>query len=333
MESCTNLSRREVEVLVIGGGMSGLTAGNILKEAGRDVLVVDKGRGVGGRMASRRIGEATFDHGAQFLTAKDPSFARTVAGWQKDGVVDQWYRNSNSFFEGHPRWRGRPSMTAIARHLARDLDVRLSCTIESLRCEGKKWIACLDTGEMIQAEAVVLTAPVPQAVALLDAGGIDLRPTTRNRLENLTYERCLAVLAVLDEPSRIPAPGMLRPMRGPIAWIGDNQAKGVSRVPAVTIHATADFSLANWERDRQATGRDLLQAAEPWLGAAVLDFQVHGWRYSKPTTVEESRCLVLSQSPLLVLAGDAFGGPRVEGAALSGRAAAESLQRVICATV
>ena len=63
------------DVLVIGAGMAGLIAAAELQRAGRRVLVLDKGRGVGGRLASRRIGEASFDHGAQFITARTPRFA------------------------------------------------------------------------------------------------------------------------------------------------------------------------------------------------------------------------------------------------------------------
>ena len=62
-----------------------------------------------------------------------------------------------------------------------------------------------------------------------------------------------------------------------------------------------------------------------WLGASVTTFQVHGWRYSKPMRIDHDPCLVLSHSPPLVLAGDAFAGSRVEGAALSGWAAAEAI--------
>jgi predicted NAD/FAD-dependent oxidoreductase len=173
----------------------------------------------------------------------------------------------------------------------------------------------------------LLTPPVPQSLAILVAGGSALPPEKTARLDAIEYERCLAVMAVLDGPARIPPPGGLAPTEGPIAWIADNQRKGVSAAPAVTIHATAAFSLAHWDRDRKDCGRELLQAANVWLGSAVTEFQVHGWRYSKPVRVEESPCLMLMESPPLVLAGDAFAGPRVEGAALSGWAAADVLKQ------
>ena len=132
-------------------------------------------------------------------------------------------------------------------------------------------------------------------------------------------------MAVLDGSSRLLPPGGLVPDRGPIAWIADNQLKGISAEPAVTIHATHAFSLEHWDRDRQESGRGLLSAAAEWLGAGIKTFQVHGWRYSKPIQIDEQPCVILSQSPPLVLAGDAFAGPRVEGAAISGWAAAEAI--------
>jgi len=115
---------------------------------------------------------------------------------------------------------------------------------------------------------------------------------------------------------------------GPIAWISDNQQKGVSALPAVTIHGSGDFSAKHFEDDRDEVARRLIDSASPYLGAKVVDFQVHGWRYSKPVIVDSSPCMLASEGtdlPPLVLAGDAFAGPRVEGAVLSGWAAAKSL--------
>jgi predicted NAD/FAD-dependent oxidoreductase len=316
---------QNTEVLIIGAGMAGLMAARELQRAGRRVLVLDKGRGVGGRLASRRIGGATFDHGAQFITTRDPRFAAVLEQGRQNGSVEEWCRGFAGGVDGHARWRGKPAMSAVAKHLARGLDLHLEIAVVALRRAEDRWRVETTTGRIFTAGAVVLTPPVPQSLALLDAGGIVLTPELRTRLAAIEYERCLAVMAVLDGPSRIPPPGGLAPAEGPIGWIADNQLKGISAEPAVTIHATHAFSLEHWDRDRQESGRALLDAAAEWLGAGSKTFQVHAWRYSKPMRVDEEPCVLVSESPPLVLAGDAFAGPRVEGAALSGLAAAEAI--------
>ena len=318
-------TQQTTDVLVIGAGMAGLIAAAELQRAGHRVLVLDKGRGVGGRLASRRIDGATFDHGAQFITARDPRFAALLEQCRQTGAAEEWCLGFAGGADGHARWRGKPAMSAVAKHLALGLDLHLEMPVVALRRADDCWRAETTTGRTFTAGAVVLTPPVPQSLAMLDAGGIVLAPEMRTRLAAIEYARCLAVMAVLDGPSRIPPPGGLAPADGPIAWIADNALKGISAEPAVTIHATHAFSLKHWERDRQESGRALLDAAAPWLGAGIRTFQVHGWRYSKPMQVDEEPCVVVSQSPPLVLAGDAFAGPRVEGAALSGWAAAEAI--------
>jgi predicted NAD/FAD-dependent oxidoreductase len=318
-------TQQTTDVLVIGAGMAGLIAAAELQRAGHRVLVLDKGRGVGGRLASRRIDDATFDHGAQFITARDPRFAALLEQCRQTGAAEEWCLGFAGGADGHARWRGKPAMSAVAKHLALGLDLHLEMPVVALRRADDCWRAETTTGRTFTTGAVVLTPPVPQSLAMLDAGGIVLAPEMRTRLAAIEYARCLAVMAVLDGPSRIPPPGGLAPADGPIAWIADNALKGISAEPAVTIHATHAFSLKHWERDRQESGRALLDAAAPWLGAGIRTFQVHGWRYSKPMQVDEEPCVVVSQSPPLVLAGDAFAGPRVEGAALSGWAAAEAI--------
>ena len=315
------------DVLIVGAGMAGLTAAAALQPTRRSLLVIDKGRAVGGRLASRRIGLATFDHGAQFITARDPRFVAVIDQWRVEGVVEEWYRRSTEDSAEHPRWRGKPVMQAVAGHLARQVHVLLEKPVVSLRRHPDGWEAALASGETVLARAALLTAPVPQSLALLESGGIELPRATRTRLERVDYERCLAVMAVLDGPTRLPPPGGLALTDGPIAWIADHQRKGVSATPAVTLHATAAFSVERWDRDREDSARELLGAAAPWLGANVTEFQVHGWRFSKPLRVEAHPCCILSAAPPLVLAGDAFAGPRVEGAVLSGWAAADALKQ------
>ncbi|MTA42138.1 MAG: NAD(P)-binding protein, partial [Actinobacteria bacterium] len=115
-------------VVVIGAGMAGLTAAHLLT-AVADAIVLDKGRGVGGRLATRRIGDATLDHGAQFITTHSAEFAATVGRWVTDGVVAPWFRGRIGPEgvldpDGHTRFRGSVSMNAVAKNLAVGLDVR-----------------------------------------------------------------------------------------------------------------------------------------------------------------------------------------------------------------
>ncbi|HEY5747869.1 MAG TPA: FAD-dependent oxidoreductase, partial [Chryseolinea sp.] len=48
-------STPQADVVVIGAGLSGLFAAGKLNASGYRVIVLDKGRGVGGRLATRRL--------------------------------------------------------------------------------------------------------------------------------------------------------------------------------------------------------------------------------------------------------------------------------------
>ena len=321
----SNAHSRNVDVLVIGAGMTGLSAAAALQKAGRKAVVVDKGKGVGGRMATRRIGAATFDHGAQFVTARDPRFGDVLENARTVGAALEWCRGFTADADGHTRWRGTPGMSSLAKHLALGLEIVQEKQVFALQQMTDHWSISMADGETWSAKAIILTAPVPQSLVLLEAGGIVLEPDLKSRLSAIQYERCLAVMAVLEGPSRIPPPGGFAPTQGPIAWIADNQLKGVSAEPAVTIHATDEFSVAHWDQDRDETARMLIAAGDEWLCVGIKSIQIHGWRFSKPKQTDPSSCAVVSSDPPLVLAGDAFAGPRVEGAALSGWAAAEAV--------
>ena len=313
------------DVLVIGAGMSGAAAASELARAGLRVTVVDKGRRMGGRMASRRIGEAVFDHGAQFITARSDHFSSKIQEWCGQGILSEWCRGFSGRADGNPRWRGDPDMRALPQHLLQGIEVLLETRITSIALQDSRWAVAFGDGHSITSAAMVLTAPVPQSLALLDAGRFEVPADLRARLEAIRYERCLAVLAVLDSPSSLPPPGGMAFEDGPVSWIADNQMKGISPVPSVTIHASDAFSLANWDADRGDVGRGLVEAAAPWIRSEVKDFQTHGWLFSKPLGIRERTCEMLHAQPPLVMAGDAFGGPKVEGAARSGWDAAEFL--------
>jgi renalase len=320
-------------VTVVGAGVAGLTAARDLARS-FDVAVLDKGRGVGGRLATRRIGDATFDHGAQFITTHTSEFAETVAGWERAGVAQAWFRgrigpNGAPDPDGHVRFRGVGTMNAIAKHLAGGLDVRVGARVAALQPSGAIWRIRLDDGAESEADAVVVTAPVPQALDLLAAGAVRLSAPDGDALGAIRYDPCLAVLAALRGPSGLAAPGAVDPDDGPIDWMADNHLKGVSAVPAVTIHATAAFSRAHWESGDEVVAAELLRSAG--LGSDAIDgmVQVQRWRFARPIVVHPERCLVADGLPPLVFAGDAFGGAKVEGATCSGVAASGAIASLL----
>jgi renalase len=319
-----------IDTLIIGSGLAGLSAANELSNRGFNVVIVDKGRGVGGRLAVRRIGEAIFDNGAQFFTARSERFKTCVNEWIISGVVEQWYQSYPGQPKGHPRYRGTPNMASIAEHLAKNQSLMQSIRVESLNYDDHHWAVKLDNTDTVIARSIVITCPVPQVLELLNKDNIVLLSEFTQRLEKIEYESCISVMAVLDGPTIVEDPGALVVDQGPIAWISDNHKKGVSPIPAITIHANGDFSAKHFNRDRLAVGKELIEQARALFGTAkVLNFQVHGWLYSKPIITDNDASLLVSngsEMPPLVIAGDAFAGPRFEGAVHSGWSAAKQIE-------
>jgi len=87
------------------------------------------------------------------------------------------------------------------------------------------------------------------------------------------------------------------------------------------------FSRSNLELPQEEVTQRLLQAAAPWLGSEVAQWQLHRWRYSQPGAACAEPFLYTAEPRPLAFAGDGFGGPRIEGAFLSGMAAAHRIAR------
>lgn len=307
--------------LIVGAGMSGLTAAGELTAQGWHVTLLDKGRGVGGRMATRRIEESRFDHGAQFFTVREERFRSAVAAWESEGLVTPWFGE-----DGHIRYRAVDGMNSLAKHLAKDLDVRTETKVLHVEPTAKGWLAVMEAGEKFQADALVLTAPAPQSADLLEGCGEAAPSDIVGALRSIEFDPCFALMAILDGPSRVPAPGYVRISEGPVEWIADNTQKGVSTGrAALTIHARASFSRDHLEAPQEVVARLLLESAEPWLGSGVASWQLHRWRFSRPVDAARPACLFTAEPAPFAVAGDAFGNSRLETAFLSGLAAAEKI--------
>jgi renalase len=323
----TNSSDRPSAItscIIVGGGITGLITAKILQRKGIKVTVLDKGKGIGGRLATRRLSHenstvGVFDYGAQYFSVSNPQFQVWVNDWLKQGVIKEWCQGFGAI-DGKPRYCGVDGTRGIAKYLAQDLDVHTNTKVLKIGYDSL-WVVETEK-EQYQGEMLLLTIPVPQALDLLDVSLIALPLDIRFSLESISYHRCIAVLALLENSSNIPSPGAIKLEDNYLTWLADNHQKGISpNGHAVTLQASPSFSEDYWESDDAEIAYKLLTAAD-YLDSSVIKYQVHRWRYSLPKTFHSEPYLALSEIPL-IMAGDGFVAPNIEGAVLSGIATGE----------
>jgi renalase len=317
------------DLLVVGAGISGVTAAQSAIEAGSRVKVVDRGRRIGGRMASRRLRETgtaqdgrVVDYGASYFTVSDPDFRAVVESMVDVGVVRAWTDTFHVHNEGSMvgvktgpiRYAAPGGLRTIVEHLARDIeDIDTGTHLESvdIRSDG---VRAAD----YQAGSVALCMPQPQAERLVPAGTL---PEV-----GLTWEPVIAVTLVFDQKEWIEIDGVFVNDDPVVTWIADDGSRRGDEAPVLVAHVNPVFAAGHLEDPSGvlpqtiAAVRRVLQI-EPlpsWTWA-------HRWSLAKPLAALDEACWIHEALPL-GLAGDAWaGGPRVEAAWLSGRALGAAL--------
>jgi len=295
-------------IAIIGAGLAGLTLARALTAAGRDVRLFDKGRGVGGRLATRRIThdgqEHRFDHGAQYFRAEAPGFAALLAEQGAQPWPDALRRVA------------LPGMSALGRHLAEGLDVSTQCEIRSLRRDAAGWFLTHGT-EAGPFAAILVTTPAPQAIPLIEPHA----PGLAQRLSSIRYAPCWTVLAAFA--ARLPLPDVLR-HHGIIGWAARDSSKpGRDNAQENwVIQAAPGFSATHLEASPDSVLPPLL-AALP--APAPLFAVAHRWRYALLQAPLGEPCL---WEDGLGYASDGCLGGRAEAAFDSGTALA---RRVLAA--
>ena len=315
--SSSDMLKNEIQskkhFLIVGAGLSGLSLASVLLEQGQEVTILDKSRGIGGRMATRKtISGGAIDHGVQYFSAKSPIFKDFLANMKNEGVVTKWTLAQRKY----PRFIGTNGMKRIAQKMAENMPVHTAQKV--VRIEGKTVLT--QTEERFTFDELILTIPVPQALELLKESQIPLEEEELQALTKIEYDPCLAVLAVLTKPTSIPTGGIML-TDSPVAWLADNFQKGITTEPTLTLHASGDFSRTHLETvDLEEVGKQLLESVGTWVEPSnVLSFQVHRWRYSLARQRYPKPFMSLANG-FIHLAGDAFGSGNgnVEGAFLSG---------------
>jgi predicted NAD/FAD-dependent oxidoreductase len=111
-----------LKTIIIGAGMTGLSAARVLTKKGHDVIVLDKGRGIGGRMSTRTIEQAKADHGAQYFSVKSSEFKSLIKELVSNNVAKEWHLAQRE----NIRYIGTKGMNSIPKKLAESLNVKVN---------------------------------------------------------------------------------------------------------------------------------------------------------------------------------------------------------------
>lgn len=308
-------------IAIIGAGVAGLACARRLVGAGHNVIVLDKSRGVGGRLSTRRVetvlGPAQFDHGAQYFTVRDAGFASVVADLRAEGFVTPFDAPIRGVDDARARYVGAPGMSAAARGLARNLDLRCGFEVTHVRRHDETWMVTAADGAVVRAAALVVATPAEQARRLTPQTTTALDKTARDAVT----APCWAGMFVFEGGS---APFQAARLKdhAVLSWIVDERAKaGRPELAAFTVHATPAWSRANLELSSGSIAALLLEALRgvaPALGACVFQ-QAHRWRFAQVETPAGAPAS-FDRKQKIGLCGDWRLGARVEAAWLSGDA-------------
>ncbi|MEM8740550.1 MAG: FAD-dependent oxidoreductase [Pseudomonadota bacterium] len=306
-------------IIIVGAGMAGLACARRLAAAGHTALILDKGRGIGGRMATRRgtYGQR-FDHGAQYITLRDPAFQTAMAGL--GDAVAAWPE------AGAGRVVGVPGMSALPKRLAEGLEIRQQTQVTALGQSGEGWRVETTNGVFL-ADRLVLTPPSPQTSALL----APVDPALSAAALASQYDPCLTLMLEAG-PAAPEAPALMREADGPTAWIARDTSKPGRPVAAAlgalwVVQAGPEWSRTHLELSPPEIADRMLPAAVKRLGldtGQIRSASAHRWRYARVSTPLETPFLCNAEGTIYA-GGDWCLGPRVEAAWLSGTAIADAL--------
>lgn len=306
-------------IAIIGAGMAGLACADALMAAGKAVRLFDKGRGPGGRMSTRRVatsaGDASFDHGAQYFTARDAGFAALVDQWETDGIAARWPA------AGDQAWVGTPAMNAPIKAMAANHIVAWGVRIETLQQTESGWMLTADGAEFGPFEAVALAIPAEQVPALIAQHA----PDFASLAEATLAAPCWTVMLAFDAPIDF-APDIIKDV-GAIGWAARNSAKpGRSGPESWVIQGSPDWSTEHLEDEPEIVIAALTGAFEDHIGQplpAPLSATAHRWRYARSGAA--GRTALWDETKRLGVCGDWLIGPRIECAWLSGTALGEMI--------
>ncbi len=354
-----------VDVAVVGAGIAGLICAQQLQHAGYRVIVVEKSRGLGGRLATRRLHHTCADHGVRSLNVQGKLSQHLIQALLTAEVIHPWtdgLKGKGSlpealpqpdFLQSQQHYAAESGLTAVAKFLAAGLEIWRGQRVQALEA-NHCWHLTLEASGVdpmppLSARSVVMAIPAPQAVTLLEPLFATGFPADLiQQLQSVQFDPCITAIATYppekqSELKQLPWLAKLftdtsdasESNLSPLAWLSIENTKRWAEMPVVIAQSTAEFAEHYLEaQDLQFAGQQLLDAAANlagWLHSPV-ELQVHRWRYAFVRQPLPKPYLATALPLPLACSGDWCGGRMgryIEGTLESGLAAASQIAQLL----
>jgi renalase len=319
-------------VAVIGAGLAGLSCAQTMRRAGLYVDVFEQDRVIGGRIATLRQAQHSFDHGAQYVTARGANFGAYLDELVGTGYAARWVPSTTEKGENGvqmlPWIVGTPGMSALIRPLAEGLRIHTGRKVHTIsRADTKvdsSWSVWFeDQTSAGPFSAVVVAVPAPQARLLIGRFDELAGPLARVRMMP-----CWALTVALPKQV-LPNQDVFSDMSEVIRWIGRNSQKpGRNKTfETIVVHASPGFSREAEDVEPEVIAEELwgevsrvlaLPAIKPEFMAA------HLWRFG---LVDQSlgESYLFSSKHMVGVTGDWCLGRLAEHAYDSGHTLAKAI--------
>lgn len=290
------------DVIIVGAGLSGTFMSSMLKEKKKNVLVLEKSSGIGGRLSTKPIGSQFVDYGCQYIKPKTAISVHLSNKLENLGLLSEITLDTNKRVFISPF-----GMNKIPQYFSRNTKVLSNTLVKKISYKKTGWEVFTDSGSF-SSLSVVLTMPIVQVETLLRNSAVE--NVILPKVDYLDFHTCTftsdkhTIEGVFSKSESFP-------------WICNNSKKG--------LRNTADAFTANVNKDITQSLKNLspeqkLEIVKELLSGSgfenIKGLNVHYWRYAFANN-QDNTDYFFNKSTGLGVCGDSFSVGKVDGAVKS----------------
>ncbi|XP_033738254.1 LOW QUALITY PROTEIN: renalase-like [Pecten maximus] len=334
--------------VIVGAGMTGASSAALLRKilpVGTVVKILDKSRGTGGRMSTSRSStgnSATVDLGAQYISINS-HYAKVHQSIHEELISQGLLKASSGVIEDDKfggddiqQYITPAGVSSLVKYFVKQAggEVAFEEHVTKVDVVGTKVKLTTLKGEEELCDGVILTMPVPQILQLEGSIRhlIDSQPKVKENLEKVSYSMRFAVGLFYDAGVTLSYPWAAKYFKDNpcVCYVAiDDKKRGIENSSvgsSAVVHTSVHFGMKHLEEDKEEVKNIIMKHVRELLPDLPEPSEVkgHKWRYSQvhKSYADEPGCVVLSHSPPIILAGDAFSHSNLDGcltSALSAR--------------